>query len=118
MSAETIYKELLDQFKIDALKAVEEAHAKIQGDLLPYANDDTEHNSLYRAGEMVRSIIQGDFEVDGNKIKVDGWTIDIMTNFDHNKLVDVLAAKAGDKAKDLKIERLERLLADSYSNNW
>ena len=118
MSAETVYEELLDQFKADVLRAVTDAHAKIQGDLLPYINDDTESNARYRAADMVGLIIEGEFEIDGSRIMVDGWPVGNMTSFNYDKLVDVLAAKAGDKAKDLKIERLERLLADSYSNNW
>ena len=118
MSAETVYEELLDQFKADVLRAVTDAHAKIQGDLLPYVNDDTESNARYRAVDIVKLIMAGDFVEEDCKIKVNGWTIDTLTSFDHNKLVDVLAAKAGDKAKDLKIERLERQIEEFYAQPW
>ena len=118
MSAETIYKELLDQFKADAFKAIEEAHATIQGDLLPYANDDTEHNARHKAAEMVGLIIEGEFKVEGSEIIIDGWAVVNMTNFNYDKLVDVLSAKAGDIAKDLKIERLERQIKEFYDQPW
>ena len=118
MSAEIIYKELLDQFKIDALRAVDEAHSKMQGDLLPYVNDDTGSNARYRAVDIVKSIMSGNFTEEDCKIKVNGWTMDTLTNFDYDVLVDVLSAKAGDKAKDLKIERLERQIQEFYSQKY
>ena len=118
MSAETIYKEIMKQFNSDVIKAVSEACQSVQGEIIPYINDDTEYNAVERAADMVRKIINGNFTIEDGFISVDGGYLTKITSNDHDKLVDVLTAKAGDKAKDLKIERLERLLADSYSNNW
>lgn len=110
MSAETVYTELVEKFKTDVENATREALDKIHSEMVPYLNDDTESNATYRAVEMVRKIMVGDFEVVGNGIQVDGWTISSMTDFDYDKLVDVLSSKAGDVAKDMKIARLEAQL--------
>ena len=96
MSAETIFTELVEQFKIDVENATKEALDKIHDDMVPYLNDDTENNARYRAVDIVRSIMRGDFDMEGDHITV-----------------DILSAKAGDVAKDKKIERLERQLKEA-----
>jgi hypothetical protein len=113
MSAETIFTELVEQFKIDVENATKEALDKIHSDMVPYLNDDTENNARYRAVDIVRSIMRGDFEMEGDYITVDGWHITNLTDFNYDKMVDILSAKAGDVAKDKKIERLERQLLEA-----
>lgn len=115
MSAETIYTELVEKFKTDVENATREALDKIHSEMVPYLNEDTDIDATYRAVEMVRKIMIGDFEVVDNRIQVDGWIISSMTDFSYDKLVDVLSLKAGDVAKDMKIARLEEQLKDAYT---
>lgn len=112
-NAEKLFNELVEKFKVDAQKAVDEAIDSVHGDLVPYINEDTEHNAAYRARDIVRSIVSdnGRCELDGDSIQFDGWSIP-MTSFDYDRFVDKLASVAGDKAKDLKIERLERQISE------
>ena len=107
MSTETIYTNLMNKFKEDLKLALDEAHADLYGTMIPHVAEDTQHNSGYRAAEMVRSIMIGDFELKDNHIYVDGLTVGVINDFNYNKLVDVLAAVAGDAAKDAKIKNLE-----------
>ena len=118
MSAETKYNEIVDQLNVDIKKAINEACQEIHGDIIPYINDDTEHNAICRAVDIVNDIMIGDFDFIDNYIKVGDWKITTLNDFDHNKLVDILASKAGDKAKDLQIERLERQLKESYESKY
>jgi len=113
--AEQVFNELVEKFKKEAMSAVNESIATIHGDLLPYINVDTETNARYRAVDMVSKILVGDFEFDDNYVKVDGWIICRINDFNYNKIVDVLAAKAGDAAKDAKIARLEAQIKDMYA---
>ena len=105
---EMMFNELVEKFKVEAHKAIEESVHSVQGDLLPFINEDTESNVNHRAIELVSKIIVGDFEFKDNYIRVDGWSIGHVNDFNYNKLVDVLAAKAGDAAKDAKIANLEQ----------
>lgn len=118
MSANKIYTQLVEQFKIDVESATRDALDKIHSEMVPYLNDDTESNARHRAVKIVQKILIGNFEVEDDKIKVDGWVIDRLTDFDYNKIVDVLSAKAGDVAKDMKIERLERNIKDYEQSHW
>jgi hypothetical protein len=118
MSADKIYTDLVEQFKIDVESATRDALDKIHSEMVPYLNDDTDSNAIYRAVEIVQKILIGQFEVEDGNIKVDGWVIDRLTDFDYNKIVDVLSAKAGDVAKDMKIERLERTIKEYEQAYW
>lgn len=118
MSADRIYTQMVEQFKIDVESAARDALDKIHSEMVPYLNDDTDSNARYRAVEIVQKILIGNFEVEDDEIKVDGWVIDRLTDFNYNKLVDVLSAKAGDVAKDKKIERLEMLIKEYEQARW
>jgi hypothetical protein len=118
MSAEETYTDLVEQFKVDVENAARDALDKIHSEMVPYLNDDTDSNARYRAVEIVQKILIGQFEVEGGNIKVDGWVIDRLTDFDYNKIVDVLSAKAGDVAKDMKIARLEGYIKDYEKAYW
>ncbi len=111
--AESKFNEIVEQFKEQTKSAVYDAISSIHSEMVPYLNEDTESNARYRASDIVNALISGDgqCELDGNSIKFNGWSVNL-TSFDHDNLVDKLAAVAGDKAKDLKIERLERQLKE------
>lgn len=118
MSANKIYTQLVEQFKIDVESATRDALDKIHSEMVPYLNEDTESNARYRAVEIVQKILIGNFEVEDGSIKVDGWVIDRLTDFNYNKIVDILSAKAGDVAKDKKIERLEQKIKEYEQAYW
>ena len=104
---ENAYTELMAKFKVDCASILEEAHADLYGEMLPFVDGDTESNAGHRAREIVRRIIIGDFELKDSCIYVDGYSIGHINAFGYNKLVDTLAEVAGDAAKDAKIKRLE-----------
>lgn len=112
MSAETKYKEIVKQLEQQLEKSIDEACSRIHSEIVPYINDDTEFNAVFRANDIVTSIIQGNFTVsDDGLIECDGWRLQ-MTSDQYDKAVDALAAKAGDPAKDAKIARLEKTIED------
>lgn len=111
MSAETKYQEIIKQLNIDIEQAVKDACDKVHSEIIPYINDDTESNAVYRAHDIVNAIIRGDVELDGDTIKCLGWKTKL-TPYQHDRLVDKLASLAGNKAQELKIERLERAIED------
>lgn len=112
MSAKSKYEEIAVQLNKDIEKAVEQACDKVHGDIIPFINDDTEYNAVYRAINIVQDILRGNFEVKGNSIKVNGWTIHSLTSNHYDELVDILSVKMSDKAKDLKIARLEHQIEE------
>ena len=114
MSAETKYKELMDRFNSDITDAVKTAAESIHSDIIPFINDDTEYNAVYRASDIVNNILRGNFEVIGDKIHCNGWNTQLTSNY-HDKLVDKLAESTSDKAKDLIIERLKEQLKDAHN---
>jgi hypothetical protein len=118
MSAETTYSRLVEQFKVDVENATKDALEKIHSEMVPYLNDDTESNARYRAVDIVKAIIRGEFEIEGNYITVDGWHIVGLSDLNYDKMVDILSAKAGDIAKDKKIERLERTIKEYEQSYW
>ena len=118
MSAANTYTNLVEQFKIDVESATRDALDKIHSEMVPYLNDDTDSNAIHCAVNLVQKILIGNFEVEDGCIVVDGWVIDRLTDFDYNKIVDVLSAKAGDVAKDKKIERLERTIKEYEQAYW
>ena len=111
--AELKFNEIVEQFKESTKNAMQDALDSIHSEMVPYLNEDTEHNARYRANDIVNSLLRGNgkCELDGDLIKFDGWNISL-SNSDHDRLVEKLALVAGDKAKDLKIERLERQLKE------
>ena len=113
--AELKFNEIVEQFKESTKNAMQVALDSIHSEMVPYLNEDTEHNAACIANDIVREIISGNSkcELDGNSVKFRGWSVSLSSS-DHDRLVDKLAAVAGDKAKDLKIERLERQLNDLY----
>jgi len=117
MSAEDKYQEIVKELDARIQKSVTEACERVHSEIVPYINDDTESNARFRAVDIVRKIIRGEFDVDGSRIKVDGWVVDSLTDNDYDRVVDALAARAGDQAKDMKIARLERLLSEAMNKN-
>lgn len=119
MSAETKYQEITQKMHEGIEKSIREACERIHSEIIPYINDDTEFNAAHRAGDIVNSIIKGEFEVsDSGDITCQGWRLRL-TSSDYDKAVDALASKAGDAAKDKKIERLENRIKEmSEGIDW
>ncbi len=118
MSTETHFTELTNQFKKEAHRILEESISTIQGDYLPYLESDTQANVEYRTLDAIEKLISGNFTTnevgDTLMIKVSDHITISLDSEPWNKAVDVLAAKFGDTAKDMKIARLERELKESY----
>lgn len=113
MSAETKYQEIAKQMNEQIEQSIRDACDRVHSEIIPYINDDTEFNAVYRANDIVSSVISGDFDVsDDGVITCHGWRLQLTDN-DYDRAVDALASKAGDVAKDKKIERLERQLMES-----
>lgn len=102
------FNKIVDEFRREAHKVLDESLNAIHSEMLPYVTADTESNAIYRAADIVKSIVSGKIEIVGDKVKVnqDGFYF-VMTNYEYDSVVDNLAKVAGDRAKDLKIERLE-----------
>lgn len=112
--AELKFNEIVEQFKESTKNAMQDALDSIHSEMVPYLNEDTEHNARYRANDIVNALLRGNgkCKLDGDLIKFDGWNVSL-SSADHDRLVEKLALVAGDKAKDLKIERLERQLKEA-----
>ena len=111
MSAEDKFNSIVSEFKAEVEKSVTVALESIHSEMVPYLNDDTEFNAIYRARDIVKNIIDGRFDVEDGEI-VCGFFSTKLTSNDYDRLVDSLAARLSDKAKDLKIERLERQIKE------
>lgn len=114
MSAEDKFSEIVEKLKSEITKAAADAVYEIHGGIVPYVNDDTEFNAIYRAKDIIRDVMHGNFDVVDNKIKCGFFSIEL-TSGCHDRLVDALASRCADKAKDLKIERLERQIKEMTS---
>ena len=105
------------QKQIHAL--VEESLADIHSQLIPYLYEDTDSNVRFRTNDVINQLIRGDFTVNdidgGIYVKANEYITIRLSSSDWDKAVDVLASRTSDKAKDLKIERLERQLKESYA---
>jgi hypothetical protein len=117
MNAETKFKKIVEDLNKDFAAAYSAAIDKIHSEIMPYVNDDTEHNAIYRASDIVSAILSGNYEVEGDKIKCMGWVTTINSNM-HNKLVDSLAERCSDIAAQKKIERLEQQIKMMESGQW
>ena len=87
MSAETKYKEIMNQFNVDISEAVKTAAESIHSDIIPFINDDTEHNAVYRACDIVNNILRGEFEVIDDKIICNGWNTQLEFEQDWESIV-------------------------------
>jgi hypothetical protein len=65
MSAESKYQEIIKQFNLDVEHVVREACDKVHSDIIPYINDDTDSNAIYRANNIVSSILRGILKLRG-----------------------------------------------------
>ena len=114
--AEAKFNEIVSDFKKAVDSAVNESLDRIHGEMVPYLNDDTESNAIYRAVDIVKSIMSGSYSIsDEGVISVNGWRIEGLTNYNHDKLVDKLAERCSDMAAQKKIERLEEQLKEAWS---
>jgi hypothetical protein len=117
MSAESKFNEIVESFKKEIAEASKNAIEDIHSEMVPYVNDDTEWNAIYRANDIVRQILSGNYTLEDDKITCNGWSTGLTTS-DHDQLVDKLAEKCSDVAAQKKIERLESMLKESYSRNY
>lgn len=117
MSAETKFNKIVDDFKCQVESFTRNAIDDIHSEMLPYVNDDTQSNAIYRAHDIISQILTNNFTLEGDNIICDGWKTKLTTR-DHDRLVDKLADKCADKAAQNKIERLERLLKESYERSY
>lgn len=117
MSAEEKFNIIVKEFKSKVDDITRDALNSIHSDMVPYLNDDTENNAIYRAHDIVSSVLSGNFTLTDDKIICDGWNTKL-TNNDHDRLVNKLAAKCADVAMKKKIERLERQLKEAYGSNY
>lgn len=117
MSAEDKFNEIVLKFKTEINNYTEDAISSIHSEMLPYVNDDTENNAIYRAHDIVSNMLSGNFTLDGDNIICCGWNTKLTSN-DHDRLVNKLAEKCADEAMKKKVERLERQLKEAYSSNY
>lgn len=117
MSAETKFNNIVKELKAQTERFTRQAIDDIHSEMLPYVNDDTENNALYRAHDIVSQVLTNNFTLEGDNIICDGWNTKLTTN-DHDRLVNKLAEKCADKAAQQKIARLERLLEESYKRSY
>ena len=113
MSAEDKFNEIVLNLKTEMNKYIEDAIDDIHLNMIPYVNDDTEANAIYRSSDIVNQILSGFYKIEDSKIVCNGWSTNLTDN-DHDRLVDKLAEKCSDEAAKQKIARLERQLEESY----
>lgn len=117
MSAEDKFNKIVEEFKIKTEQFARDAIDSIHSEMLPYVNDDTESNAMHRANDIVSGILSGNYHLADNKISCQGWTT-VLTDNDHDRLVNKLADKCSDEAAKQKIARLERQLEESYKRSY
>lgn len=113
MSIENKFKAISDDLKKEFEATYSAAIDRVHSEVMPYIAEDTEANAIYRAEDLARKIITGDFDLVEGCISVNGWKTKLTSN-DYDKLVDKLAAKCSDEAAQKKIARLERQLKEVY----
>lgn len=112
------FSQLVEDFKKATKDAVDSAINEIHSEFVPYLNDDTQNNAIYRANDILRMVLEGNFEVtDTGWIVVDGWNITQIDGFSHNKMIDALADKCSDMAAKARISKLEDDLERAYCRN-
>lgn len=118
-----ILSEVLREFTEKVKDAADEAIGEAEVRILPYVLEDTDANAMFQAQDIVRALMEGDFEHDGEWLIVrhPRCTTRIPMNFSdfsYDHLRDKLIERMAKCPKDAKIERLERQLRESYTNRW
>lgn len=108
-------KRFADEFKKVADKTLTDVYVG----LLPHALSDTKFNAELQAGDMVRDIIAGRFEWDGDYIVIGAREYSprirlAFTQSDYDSLRDAIIERMPKCPKDSKIEMLERQLKQAY----
>lgn len=112
MNVSEKYNEIVNSFKEEAKKAVDDAMSEIHCELMPYIESDTHSNVERISQRVVEALIAGKFEHDGEHFIVKGafedveCRIRISTNqYDsvRKSLIDVMPKCP----KDLEIESLK-----------
>ena len=111
MNTEERFTEILEIFKTETKRAVEDAVTEIHGGWLPYVEGDTESNVNERSADVIRCILQGNFEVEDSilVVMVDGINcrIRIETEGFYTRILDSIVQNMAECPKDLKIKNLE-----------
>ena len=118
-----ILSEVLREFTEKARSAADEAIGEAEVRILPYVLEDTDANAMFQAEDIVRSLMEGNFEHDGEWITVRHPRCNTripmeFSDFSYDPLRDKLIERMVTCPKDAKIESLERQLRESYTNRW
>lgn len=111
-NAEDKFNEIVAKFKEAVKGAADESIDQIHSELVPYLNDDTENNARNRADEIVRKIIEGNYDVREGWVVVDGWPVYRFTLFTREEVLCSLSEKCSNEASKAYIESLENKVKD------
>lgn len=120
---EELQEKLLAEFMVKAKEQLNSIVNGIMGDFysehLPYVLEDTEFNAQARAEDIVKQIASGNFEREGDYVRVKhptgGYQTSLriaMTDYQYDHLRDNLIKSMPKCPKDAKIEALQRQLKE------
>ena len=106
---EDMYTSLVERFKEDAHKALDESLDKIHSEMLPYVQEDTEANIGYLVTSCLENILAGEYEMDRTLLKVvDKSGITHFINFKHyGKVLKNIAESNKDLIQEEYVKLLE-----------
>lgn len=118
-----VLSEVLREFTEKVRDAADEAIGDAEVRILPYVLEDTDANAMFQAEDIVRSLMGGNFEHDGEYITVRHPRCNTripmkFSDFNYDHLRDKLIERMVTCPKDAKIEMLERQLREAYTNRW
>lgn len=108
-----------EQVKAAADEAISEAECKI----LPYVLEDTQMNAVFQAQDIVESIMEGNFDHDGEYISISHPRFNSrirmrFSDFSYDTLRDRIIERMATCPKDAKIAQLEAQLKQAYERNY
>ena len=123
MTLEEKYTEMMERFKKDAYTAVDEAFDTIHCDMAPHLDTDTDSNVAHQAGEIIRGLLEGNFERVGESgVMVSGYSgISVfvnMTDFEYDRIRKNLLEVMPACPKDLEIQSLKDQLSRAYDRSY
>lgn len=121
---EKVLQEYFKKIKEETINQMEGAIGDVYSGLLPYILDDTEGNAAYQAEEIVKQLIAGNFNFDGDYAVIEGVReyaprIAIALNESkYNAMRDNLIKAMPKCPKDDKIAALENELKTAYQQRY
>ena len=121
---EEVLQERLQSLAKDVRKSADEALDDLTSDILPYLMADTEMNIELYVAEAVRKIISGEFQWDGDYIRINPvreFSPSIRIAFStmvYDKLRDKIIEGVPKCPKDAKIASLEEELKWAYETRY